>query len=66
MRLGGDDVLAVSSVLRELDANWSPGVGLGGHASHGGSIYSFRGVLDEVRMYEGAMSPTEVASSCGE
>ena len=55
---------AFTRAIRELNANFSPGVGLGGHASHAGSIYSFRGVLDEVRIYDGARSPAEVAASC--
>jgi hypothetical protein len=53
-----------TSAIRELNAGSNPGVGLGGHASHGGSINSFRGVLDEVRMYEGAMTSADVAATC--
>jgi hypothetical protein len=55
-----------TSAIRELNAGSNPGVGLGGHPSHGGSVYSFRGVLDEVRIHDGAMSPADVASSCAE
>jgi hypothetical protein len=55
---------AFSSPIRELDARFDPGVGLGGHARRGGNLYAFRGVLDEVRIYEGAMTPADIASSC--
>ena len=55
-----------SSPITELDAGSEPGVGLGGHARRAGTLYSFRGVLDEVRLYEGAMSPADVAASCAQ
>lgn len=53
-----------ASPIRELDARFDPGVGLGGHARRGGNLYTFRGVLDEVRLFEGAMTPADVAASC--
>ena len=50
--------------MRDLDASSTPGVGLGSHAGRGGTIYAFRGVLDEVRLYDGVLSPDEIQSSC--
>jgi hypothetical protein len=50
--------------MRELDENSSPGIGLGSHAGRGGMIYAFRGVLDEVRLYDGVLSTAEISASC--
>jgi hypothetical protein len=50
--------------MRELDANSSPGVGLGSHAGRGGLLYAFRGVLDEVRLYDGVLGTGEISASC--
>jgi hypothetical protein len=50
--------------MRELDQNWSPGVGLGSHAGRAGMLYAFRGVLDEVRLYDGVLGTGEISASC--
>lgn len=47
-----------------LDPASSPGVGLGSHAQRGGMIYQFRGILDEVRLYDGALGDEAIAESC--
>jgi hypothetical protein len=52
-----------SSAIGALSEELTPGVGLGGHVSYGGGLYSFLGLLDEVRIYDGAMTPGEVAAS---
>jgi hypothetical protein len=50
--------------MRELDPNSSPGVGLGSHARRESVLYQFRGVLDGVRLYSGALDAEAIAFNC--
>jgi hypothetical protein len=49
--------------LCALDARQSPGLGLGSHARRGGGSYTFSGILDEVRVYDGLLEPAELLAS---
>jgi hypothetical protein len=50
--------------LSELEPTQNPGVGLGSHARRGGMLYQFRGILDEIRIYEGALDSATIGSDC--
>ena len=47
--------------LRALDPDYQPGIGIGNHSSQPGRFnYPFRGLIDELGVYDRALSPSEI------
>lgn len=48
--------------LAELQADQNPGIGIGHHPGRISNDYAFRGLIDEVKVFSGALSDAEIAS----
>jgi Concanavalin A-like lectin/glucanases superfamily len=52
--------------LSALDPDFQPGLGIGNHSSQPGPFnYPFRGLIDELSVYNRALSPTEIQAIYG-
>ena len=60
-----ETTMTFGPLLGDLDAGAYPGVGIGNHAGQGvsGFRYPFRGIIDELELYDRALSPTEVRAA---
>src|SRR5262249_9745136 len=50
--------------LYELDPNYGPGLGIGGHSGDYG-FFPFNGMIDEISLYSRALSPAEIQAIYG-